>query len=188
MSQNRKRMSGKSRRVHHKRRADRRFDLQLIDEYLEGEDEDQRIIPIRYSGSFHPTVARLSDSVMESDDEVQLELPLKVHESNDPASRHDATPDEQNPPAGDHASAREGDATGGEEDTWVDERASVVGAPEPIRVEADLPEPLPNNRYEMFEFRSRKGPNGFSIRRFLIGCAMGGVAAVILLLLFNAVT
>ncbi|MGB0714987.1 MAG: hypothetical protein ACPGXK_03860 [Phycisphaerae bacterium] len=248
MSQNRNGLSGKSRRVHHKRRADRLYDLHLIDEYLEGDEQENRYIPIRHSGSFHPTMAKLSESRLESDEEVQLELPLKLHTDDEmaatpllPTELVDVVSDEHESEfideTSDEATTAVEDVNSDESDeyveevyvveeemieddveglvvedddmeegddevidevedawaeesldeNWAEERAAIAEVPVQQTVEEDLPMPLQNNRYEMFEFRSRKAAGSFSLRRFLVGCAAGGLTAVVLLALIDAV-
>ncbi|MFQ5461639.1 MAG: hypothetical protein ACE5E5_03330 [Phycisphaerae bacterium] len=155
-------LTGRSRKAHKRRRADRLQSQQLIDEYLSGDFEDQslRHIPIRGRSEFLPTVASTMTSGP-TDDNTQLELPL-----GDPSDR----------PTGWVA---ENDS----ESLLYTDVAPPPRRPAP-KTAKEAGRPHRSAHFEMFEFSQRRKSDSFSMKRFLYGCLLGsGAAAAILLIL-----
>ncbi|MHC5108254.1 MAG: hypothetical protein ACYTHJ_00070 [Planctomycetota bacterium] len=163
--------SGKSRHAHQRRRADRLYESQLIDEYLSDEDKEIRHIPIRHRAEFHPTVAKFA-AAQEPLCDAQLELPLTDHLAEE------SNPESSRPGVSHHSELNRPSDTG-----------PATRKPSGSRTEAaeNMPQPLANNHYEMFEFRTGPAKEPFSFRRFFVGCALGGGLAAALLLIVQLV-
>ncbi|MGD2110506.1 MAG: hypothetical protein PVI86_14085 [Phycisphaerae bacterium] len=153
-------LAGKARRNHRRNRASRLYARQWIDETLDTEPEDQtaeRYIPIRGRREFLPTAAATGTSTMNARDD-QLELPLSATSPDKHAKRPAA---ELEPAPG-----------------ISTESDKVISFP----TRATSPAGMPFKPPVQFHRRSQ-----FTFRGFLVGCAMGSVAAVVLLAVVRVV-
>lgn len=149
-------LSGKARRVHHRKCAERLSSRQMIEEFLDPPTQDTppRHIPIRGRRRFLPSIAHMRNSAA-GEIGRQLELPLAVVES--------ATTTVVSAGAGQTTSECKIEARA---DTTL--RFPQVGKPT-----AGLGFKPP----EQLETAHR-----FTVGGFLLGCAMGSAAAAVVLL------
>lgn len=156
-------LAGQSRRVRYRNRADRLYTQQLIEEYLEPEDETDREIPIKGRSDFLPTVA---GGVVETTSEsgTQLELPLAVR-TNEPRKEVAAVlPRVEQPAKPEDGKSRDFlRATRKTADTerWASQ--------------------------DITAFSSTRGRGDFDIGKFLYGCLIGGGAAAVVLVVLQIV-
>ena len=154
-------LSGKARRVRDRSRAARLHSGQFIHEYLAPDDDDrynQRFIPIGGRDEFLPSVVHLSLPQTETADTAQLELPLNSDDSTEPFSRHSSV-----------------------------KPKVVKGVRRPLRDAAiHFPPRATATTAPVFTPLGRlETRRTFTLRGFLIGCALGSAAASVLLLVLQ---
>jgi len=136
-------LTGKERKVRDRKRAERLFAYEMIEEYLDApvREEPRRPIRINHQSAFHPTATDARGEPAY----VQLQLDLAEPKEDDNETR------------------RHGSTTNG-----------TSRQPRPSHAELGALLPV----------RERK-PAPFSLRRFVYGCALGGAAAAVILLMLT---
>ncbi len=178
-------LQGKARRVRHRNRAERLHQQQMLNEYFmpESKRRSSQYIPIRGRGEFLPSAVppvELSDGQPDR----QLMVPLSRHDKN--GSSASTVPSKDTP-----RSSREKAAT---RDGVKRHVASAGTSPKRAAIRNDRREKalrfVPDERPRLSlpikppEQMHRKGKS-FTLRGFLTGCAMGGVAAGFALLVLQ---
>ena len=160
-------LSGKARRMHRVTRSHRLYSRQLVSEYFdweEGDEQPERQIPIRRSCEFFPTAEVSSPASPGDSGAGQFAFALT---STEPIARTHLAGKVQTPSA--------------------DARPSPTPQEPPATITPDKPGVIRPPRLRVKHSPQPVRAPSMSPRGFLVGCAIGGTAAGILLILLGMI-